>query len=426
MSQITRPKPYPHARQAYRLGILNGVLFNIGVAFVDPGTVLPVFIATVSKSDVAVGLVSAIASGGWSLPQLLGARYIQHQPLKRPMYVLTTCLRIAAWVIVLPITYFLAGPLPALALAGFILCYALDAFSGGMAGPAFLDIVAKTVSPNRLGAFFANRVFWGGVGAIGAGMLVRVILSDRGPSFPANYTLLFALALAMFVPGWIAFMRIKEPPGKAAEAQSLREFLRGAPAIIRQNREYRLLLIGRMLLGAMVLAFPFYIIYCRRELGVPDSAVGTYLSIQMAGAVVSNPLWALLSDRRGPRALIIATTVAAVIYSAISLAATFIPHSPWLGRAAFGAVFFLLSASGSGGWIGCTNYLLAIAPEEQRPIYIGVQNTFFAITMFLPMLGGAVLRFGSFHLLFGIATAFAVAGMVVVLKLPAIPPAGPA
>lgn len=426
MPESTPQRPYAHRRQAYRLGILNGVLFNTGTAFVDPGTVLPVFIATISKSDLAVGLVAAIANGGWSLPQLIGASYIQHQPLKRPMYVLTTCLRIGAWVVVVPITYFLAGPLPTLALIGFILCYALDAFAGGLAGPAFLDIVAKTVSPTRLGAFFANRVFWGGVGAIGAGVLVRHILSDRGPSFPANYALLFALALAMFVPGWIAFTKIKEPPGEAAEAQSLRQFLRGAPDIIRQNRAYRLLLIGRMLLGAMVLAFPFYIIYCRRELGLPDSAVGTYLSIQMAGAVVANPLWALLSDRRGPRALILATTVAAVGYALISLVVTFFPHPLWLGRASFGAVFFLLAASGSGGWIGCTNYLLGIAPEAQRPIYIGVQNTFFAITMFLPMLGGAVLRFGSFHLLFGLSAAFALAGLVVMLRLPALPPSEPA
>jgi MFS family permease len=420
MAQSVAQKPYPHARQAYRLGIANGVLFNIGVAFVDPGTVLPVFVARVSQSDLAVGLLSAIANGGWFLPQLLGASYVQSRPYKRPMYVFTTCLRVGAWVLAVPLTFFLAQSHPVAALAGFLLCYSLDAFGGGLAGPAFLDIVAKTVAPNRLGAFFANRAFWGGLGAIAAAMIVRVILSERGPQFPANYCALFALALVMFLPGWFAFMMIKEPAGRVTEAQPLITFLRGAPDVIRLNREYRLLLIARLLLGAVSLAFPFFIIYCRRQLGIPESAVGTYLAIQMAGSVVANPFWAHLNDRRGPRSLVVASTAIAVAYPVISLIAALAPHAIWFGRVAFGLVFFLLAAAGSGGFIGCTNYLLAIAPEEQRPLYLGVQNTLFAVTTFLPVLGGVLLRFGSFQLLFGLAAAFAVAAMVTVLKLPAV------
>jgi len=418
MSQTRSDKPYAHSRQAYLLGILNGVLFNIGVAFVDPSTVLPVFVARISHSDMAVGLVSAIANGGWFLPQLYGASHVQSRPYKRPMYVFTTCLRVAGWMLAIPITYFFAPSYPLPALAAFMCCYSLDAFGGGLAGPAFLDIVAKTVSPTRLGAFFANRAVWGGLGAIGAAMLVRVILGLKGPEFPYNYCLLFVLAFAMFLPGWLLFMQIKEPPGRVSPDQSLLAFLRSAPDIIRLNRDYRLLLIARLLLGTVGIAFPFYIIYCRRELGVPESAVGTYLALQMAGLVVANPIWAYLSDRRGPRSLVIASTATALAYLVVAAVAALFPHATWFGRAAFGVVFFLLAAAGSGSFIGCTNYLLAIAPEEQRPLYIGVQNTLFAVTTFLPLLGGALLRFGSFELLFGLAAAFGVAGMITVLRLP--------
>jgi MFS family permease len=418
MSQTMSEKPYTHSRQAYLLGILNGVLFNIGVAFIDPSTVLPAFVARISHSDLAVGFVAAIANGGWYLPQLYGASHVQSRPYKRPMYVFTTCLRVSAWVLIVPITFFVAPMYPIPALVAFMCCYSLDAFGGGLAGPAFLDIVAKTVSPARLGAFFANRAFWGGLGAIGAGMLVRVILGSGGPRFPYGYCLLFSLALVMFLPGWLLFMRIKEPPGRVAEDQSLMGFLRSAPDVIRLNHDYRLLLIGRLFLGAVGVAIPFYIIYCQRVLGAPDSAVGTYLALQMAGSVVANPFWALLNDRRGPRSLILASTLAVVAYAVAAALASFFPHATWFGRASFGVVFFLLAAAGSGGFIGCTNYLLAISPEEQRPLYIGVQNTLFAVTTFLPLLGGVLLRFGSFQLVFGLAAAFGVAGLITVLRLP--------
>jgi MFS family permease len=213
-------------------------------------------------------------------------------------------------------------------------------------------------------------------------------------------------------------MQIKEPPGRVGEDQSLMSFLRSAPDVIRLNHDYRLLLIARLFLGAVGVAIPFYIIYCQRVLGAPDSAVGTYLALQMAGSVVANPFWALLNDRRGPRSLVVASTVAAVFYAVAAALASFFPHATWFGRASFGVVFFLLAAAGSGGFIGCMNYLLALAPEEQRPLYIGVQNTLFAVTTFLPLLGGVLLKFGSFQVVFGLAAAFGVAGLITVLRLP--------
>jgi hypothetical protein len=418
MSQGSAERPYAHARQAYRLGVANGVLFNIGMAFVDPATVVPNFIARISGSDLVVGLFSAIASGGWFLPQLLGAGWVQSRPYKRPMYIATTATRTVGWVLALPLTYLLAGRHPTAALVGFLFCYSLDAFGGGLAGPAFLDIVAKTVPASRLGGFFANRAFWGGLGAIGAAMLVRSILGARGPSFPTNYCLLFGLALATFLPGWLAFMAIREPPSRLGEEQSLLAFLKGAPAVIAADPRYRLLLASRLLLGAAGLAFPFYIIYCRRVLGAPESEVGTYLALQMAGSVVANPLWAYLNDRRSPRTLVVFSAGVSLAFPALALLASLVPHATRFGGAAFSLVFFLLAAAGSGTFIGYTNYLLAISPEEQRPLYIGVQNTLFAVTTFLPMLGGLVLKLASFQLLFGLATAFAAAGAATALRLP--------
>jgi len=410
-----------HARQAYRLGIANGVLFSIGLGFVDPATVLPAFMNRLGQSELVVGLVTAIATGGWFLPQIIGASHVSSRPYKRPAYIQAALLRFFSGSALILVTYLLVPRKTELTLLLFLAFFALDAFSGGLSGPAFLDIVAKTVAPTRLGGFFAHRIFWGSLGAIGSGMVVRAILGPGWPAFPSDYALLFGLALAFYVPCWLAFLAIKEPPSEVTDPQPLLAFLRAAPALVTENREYRLLVMSRWLLGAVGIAFPFYTIFGQRALALPESVVGTYLALQMCGAMAATPLWALLNDRRGPRALVLGAAAATFVYSALAFSASLAPHSGWFGPAALGLVFFLLAAAGSAAFVGCTSYLFTIAPEARRPLYIGVQNTLFAITTFLPLLGGLVLRFGSFQLLFALATAFGAAGVATAIKLPAQP-----
>ncbi|UCC68387.1 MAG: MFS transporter [Armatimonadota bacterium] len=418
MPQTDRDSTPQHARVAYRRGIANGILFATGMAFIDPITVLPTFVSRLTDSEVAVGLISGLGMSGWFLPQLFAANYLQSRPYKRPLYIFAAFLRGVGLLLIIPLIYFLARGNPAAALVAFFLGYALYSFSGGLSGPAFLDIVAKTIPSGRLGAFFGHRQFWGGLGAIGCGILVRFILSADALIFPTGYCLLFGLALASFVPGWTAFATIPEPRGKVEEAQPLIPFLRSAPTVIREHREFRLLLASRLLTGCAGIALPFYIIYCRQVVGVPEAAVGIYLSIQMAGSVALIPLWAFLNDRRGPRTLLVAVAALTLAVPSVALLAAFFPDALGFGRVVFGAVFFPLAAIAGGGFMGYTNYLFRIAPEQRRPLYIGVQNTLFALTAFLPLLGGLVVGLTSFRFLFLVAAAMGALGLIATIILP--------
>jgi len=410
--------------RAYWLGVFNGVVFTTGVAFVDPATVLPTFVSRLTDSGVAVGLIYAIGMGGWYLPQLLAASYAQPMPHKRPLYMLAVYLRGTGWAIAIPAVYLLARTHPALALAGFFLGYSMFALGGGLGGIAFLDMVAKTVSPNQLGSFFGNRQFWGAAGGIAVGLLVKAVLGSDRLSFPTDYCLLMVLALANFIPGWAAFALVKEPAGRAGESQPFHSFVRAAPRLIREQRDYRLLLAARLLIGATGIALPFYIVYCRRVLGMQESVAGTYLSVQMAGSVLAVPLWAHLNDRRGPRALMIVIGAVSLVIPALAVLSSLLPHHALAGRLLFGVVFFALAAAGAGSFMASTNYLFAIAPEPERPLYIGVLNTLFALTIFLPMLGGMLVRAGLFRGLFALAVVAGAAGLLAAVRLPAQGPPG--
>jgi MFS family permease len=417
MSQPGLKDRSARAQRAYRLGIANGVLFLMGMAFMDPATVLPSFVSRLTDSELAIGLVSAITLGGFYLPQLFIANHLQSRPYKRPLYILGALLRGLGLLTAIPLVYFLALPHPPLALAALFLCYAVSTTGGGLSAITFFDIVAKTIPGNRLGRFFGHRFFWGGLGAIGCGLLVRAILSAGRLPFPGNYCLLFALTLASFVPCWLAFVAIEEPPARPTEPQRFSVFLREAPALLRRHRDYRLLLISRLLIGGGSIALPFYVVYCRRVLEVPEAAVGTYLSLQMTGGVLLVPLWAYLHDHRGPRSLVVAVTGLCAAIPAVALLATVVPLSLALQRFAFGLVFFLMAAAGNGSMMGYTNYLLAIAPEESRPLYLGVHNTLFAVTTALPLFGGLLVNLTSFQVLFGVAAVLSALGAAVPFRL---------
>jgi MFS family permease len=405
-------------RVAYFLGVFNGVLFAMGSAFVDPSTVLPAFVSRLTDSEAAIGLVSAIAMGGWYLPQLAAASYVHSWPRKRRLYRLATLLRAVGWVGVIATVLLLGGRHLGLVLGCFLIGYSVCTFSDGLSGVAFLEIVAKTVAPNRLGSFFGHRQFWGGLGGAACGLLVRQILASQRLAFPTNYAVLFAIAAACFIPAWVAFCLVNEPAGPVEEARPFLETLRRAPACIHQDATFRRLLSGRMLLGAAGIAFPFYIVYCRRWLQVPEAAVGTYLTAQMIGSMVAVPVWARLNDRSGPRRLLISAAGLSLTVPLIALLTSLLPLGPGVSHRAFAAVFCGLGATGGGSFIGFTNYLFAIAPEERRTTYMGTLNTCFAFTAFLPMLGGLLLEYASFQVLFAVATAFSVAGAVAVWGLP--------
>jgi hypothetical protein len=302
-------------------------------------------------------------------------------------------------------------------LVGFFLGYSLYSFGGGFGGVAFLDIVAKTIPASRLGSFFGHRHFWGSLGGVAAGLLVRAILADERLDFPNNYGLLFCLALLFFIPGWGAFSLVREPPGRVSQAQPFLHLLREAPHLVHEHVEFKLLLLGRFLLGSAGIALPFYVIYCLKSLHIPESAVGGYISVQMVGSMVAVPAWAYLNDRKHPLTLVLAVAALSVLAPGGALAISLVPLPQHLSQAGFSVVFFALGATTGGSFIGFTNYLLAIAPEERRTVYIGILNTLFAFTTLLPMLGGLLVKYTSFQLLFAVATTFSLVGAYTVFRL---------
>jgi hypothetical protein len=71
----------------------------------------------------------------------------------------------------------------------------------------------------------------------------------------------------------------------------------------------------------------------------------------------------------------------------------------------------------SGIRTGYYSFLLAIAPPQERPTYVGMMNTFIAPTLLFSGIGGLILDVSSYTVLFLIALFFGLLAVMFSRKL---------
>ncbi len=271
-----------------------------------------------------------------------------------------------------------------------------------------MEIVGKTIPLEKRGSFFGMRIFFGGLLAVGGGVVVTMIMGRF--SYPTNFGLIFTLALICITLALLFFCFAKEPslPG---EGRSFRESLLKGPQIFKGDTNFRRFFLVRMLLGSYLLGMPFYVLYAQKVLGVEDKVIGVYLSCEMVGMISSNVVWGRLSNRRSNRLVLSLTSFMALLSPLLVI---LFPLSPTI---IFQLAFFFLGATGSGLNIGYTNYLLEIAPPEERATYVGFMNTIIAPTVFFSALGGWIINLSSYTFLFGLVGGLSLLSFLLSLGL---------
>ncbi len=64
-----------HLRYNVKVGLADGGFFGMALGFASFGTILPLFVASMTDPATLIGLVPAIHAAGWMLPQLFTAKH---------------------------------------------------------------------------------------------------------------------------------------------------------------------------------------------------------------------------------------------------------------------------------------------------------------------------------------------------------------
>jgi MFS family permease len=442
------PEPSRHFRRNFLFGILNGTLVNFGLAFIDPFTVIPVFITRAGGSSVLVGLAAAVYGAGWFLPQVFVARYAETRWRVLNIYRFTSVLRVMAWACVVLVVFAVDPQRQMLFVWLVVLFMFAGTICAGVAGIPFLEVTSKTIPPEQRGTFFGIRRLSGGVLGILAGVVVAVVVGGEstaawaqgwfyrsiegvvvslgwsGHEFPYNYGILIVAGAALSAAGMFMFGLIREPKARVVhKLRPLREHLREGFDLLRRRGNYRLFFVGRICWQLTSMAFPFYAAYAYSVLGFSEASVGVFVSLWVASGVISNYVWGKLADVKGNRIVLVLT---ALISLAPPLMVLFAIRggTAGVGDGTGGQVFWLLAStfvingfSRSGRFISNMMYLLEDAPEDRRPLYVGFMNTVTFPFMLSPALGGWIVQAVSFQALFALSAVFAVVSVVLSARL---------
>lgn len=406
------PDPNPHLRRNLTLGIINGVFFNLALAFLSGATIIPLFVSGLTGSSVLIGIFSGLEDFCWYLPQLFGGALIIGRPLVLGFYNRLSLVRILLFSAVV-ISIFAINPThPGLILLGFGLLFGLYSVASGFAGISFMEIVGKMIPTNKRGTLFGMRMFLGGLLAALAGPIVKIIIESR--SFPVNFGYLYLLALLVIAFGLASFALVKERPKPLAGiGTSFKTNLIGGLAILRNNRNIRRLISARVLTNSYLLASPFYIIMATSHLGIPRPTAASYLSFEMIGYLGLNIVWARVSNKISNKFLLKLALLCALVPPVLA----FYAYHHYPGYFVYGLVFFFAGAAISGTSMGYLNYLLEIVDEASRPVAIGLVHTLIAPTIFLSGLGGLIIKLLGYPALYVITAICLIYSLINILHL---------
>ena len=424
----------PFVRRNYVLGVANGALFHMGWhGLLHAGIVIPPFVyllaerAGVSdgRAKMMVGLVAALTTVGWLWPQIIFSNIIEPHARKKPFYFVSGLLRIVIFASA-PLAILLwAEARPLLVYWMIAAAFFLYSSFGGIGLLPFMDIVSKSMPADMRGRFFGARAFWGGGLAIASAYIVKWILNpETGPGYPTNYAVIFSLAWILMTAGVFLFFMAREPEGRPRQVRiTLMQQFRRGPKLLRRDRDFLRLLVTRVLVGCSAIAGPFYILYAQNRMHVSESAVGLFITAQVAFAGLAALLFGWIGDKFGNKALMIISSVSCTLVPVTALSARLFAgiHTPVIGRSldvwVFCGVFALAGFTLSGTTISGLNYLLDIAPERRRPTYLGIMYTAMAPMTFMPVLGGALVEQTSYEFVFALAAGFGVLLLLSALRL---------
>jgi MFS family permease len=414
---------YPKQKHNLFYFAVDYVFFSATLGFINLNTIMPAFANRLGASPALVGILITLFSLAWNLPQLLAGNVLAGHHSKKPVLVRAAFMG-RPLILAFAVFVILTGGEPAW-LTFLAMCLAIMLFFGSdaVASVAWFDILGRAFPPERRGGYISIWQVGKGIALVGVSFLVRYLLSDNGPSFPTNYALLFGAGGIMLLVSAIALTQMYEPrPVEGAPEVSRIPWPDFGKFILRTFKEDRRLgsiTLARIFLLLSIMAYPFYVLYATQELHYPEQTIAIFILAQTVGALLASVALGRVANRYGSQRVI--QIGAAILLTGPLVALALIlagPNTTGLLRNAYLWIYFCIGLTDNLTVLGYLNYVLDIAPHNQRTIYMGITSTIGSLGVFGPTLGGWLLGATSYTVLFIVSLLLGIGALVMAFRLP--------
>ncbi len=385
------------------VGMFDGGFFGLALGFASFGTILPLFIASMTNSATLIGLVPAIHSAGWLFPQLFTANYTSRlRRYKRTVMLMTIHERVpflgfAIVALLMPVI----GKTASLVIAFLLLTW--QGLGGGFTANPWTSMISKIIPPETRGTFFGMQAGVANLFISGAAVGAGYLLSSYAA--PLNFAACFFIACVFFTVSWFALAMTREPEDteKVIEANQA-PFWEGAKRILQRDKNFRWFLGARFLSQFATMGFSFYIVYALRRFHMDAITAGYLTATLTITQTVANIGMGWIGDRIGHRTMLVIGAASAVLSS---LLAWFSTSLAW-----FYPIFILTGLTNVSIWTIGMTMTVDFSEEKDRPFYIGLAQTLTApATIIAPLLGGWIADTKGFEPTFGLSAMLSVVMM---------------
>jgi MFS family permease len=326
--------------------------------------------------------------------QLFAAFQAQSYQLMLPYMRRVFLVRFFAWFFIGIAIIVFGDKYPNLTLTSIGIGLFIFSFSAGFGAIYFKDIIAKIFSHKFRGKTMAYRQFFSAFGGLVSGALAALILESF--EAPYSYGYLFIISSFIMGLGYLSFGTIDEPIKKeiTQKEKSFKKFLHNSWKTLKADKDLQIQLSTFLLAYSYLISLPFIVLDAQTKIELNGVAIGSLITTQMIGAMLSNFIWGALSSK-GYNKL---TANIAIIFQISAILIAFLSTSLYQ----YMLVFFLVGAALDGNRIASGNLILILAPPEKRPVYVALQINIVSFGLFFSILGGIILHFFNYTTLYSV------------------------
>lgn len=386
-----------------------GFFMMLGLTVAETHTILPLIVSYFGGGAILVGLFSSLIRGGAILVQLYAAFHAQSYKLVLGSLKKVFFIRFLAWFSIGVAILVFGKESPNLTLFFIGLGLFIFSFSAGFGVIFFKELMAKMFTHKFRGKSMATRQFFSGFAAIISGGIAGYMLELYEP--PYNFGILFILSSFLIGFGYLIFITATEPVKEniSKKENSFKEFLSNSKKILKKDKTLQVQIVTFLFAYSYLFALPFIILDAQNKINLDGIAIGSIITAQMLGAMLSNIVWGKLSGNGYNKLLANITIFMSIIGIALAYVATNLYF--------YMIIFFIIGAAMDGTRISSWNLIIIISPEEKRPIYNALQTNITSFGMFFSFFGGLILSFSSYDFLYGFSICLLLIAFVFSLKL---------
>lgn len=389
------------------LAVVGEGVWGINQGLVQPFTVLVVLLQQSGAGAAMIGAVGAVQTGCTLFPQVLGAYLFVSRRTRQRQLLLWHYVAIVPFLFISGAACFHADRLHPLVFRLILLAGFAGFYLGvGVCNAAWTDWLASLFPVHIRGTVLGAAMSAAALFAAGSSVAAGKYLERYGS--PENYGWLYLTAGLIACVSLMFYAFIKDATANTEHNRS-RQTTSELLAKFRlslDDRNFRALLIGRLLSTAGFGIVPFIAVYYASERGgrlSPDWLVslGAAMSI---GIAFGNLVLGRLGDIAGHRAGILTGVLAQITTLLILLTTS--------GKLSCLATYFLTGIYIASTFISHYNMLFETCPHDHRFAHITVGNLVLGVgTLLSPLFAGLIAQSLGLQFLFVMSLTFSLAAL---------------